>query len=150
MKTIISFLILFSLVTLPAFGELTPQDIEHIRLIIIDSEKRINLIINDSEKRINQIIIDAEKRIKAEVKEDIATAKNELKEYVDIRIDSVEKRMLTYNWVIYVVMPLIVVAIGVPTAIMTWRTGKDRSLERQVAKLTEEIEILKQQKIVGA
>ena len=43
---------------------------------------------------------------------------NQIKEYIDIKIDSVEKRLSTYNWVIYVLMPLIVAAIGIPTAII--------------------------------
>ena len=49
----------------------------------------------------------------------------------------------------HVLMPLIVAAIGIPTAIMAWRSGKDRSLERQVETLTREIETLKQQRIVS-
>ena len=43
-------------------------------------------------------------------------------------------------------MPIIVAAIGIPTAIIAWRSGRDRSLERRVEKLTQEIEALKQQR----
>ena len=44
---------------------------------------------------------------------------------------------------------LIVAAIVIPQLIMAWRSGKDRSLERQIETLTQEIETLKQQRIVN-
>ncbi len=45
-------------------------------------------------------------------------------------------------------MPLIVAAIGIPTAIIAWSSGKDRSLEKHIETLKQEIETLKQQRIV--
>ena len=51
---------------------------------------------------------------------------------------------MTYNWVIYVLTPLIVVAIGIPTAIMAWRGMKDSDQEKKIQELTQEIETLKQ------
>ena len=110
-----------------SLGELTDTDLDKIRLIINNSEKRL----------------------KADIKAEITSTEKNIKEYINLKIDSVEKRLSTYNWVIYVLMPLIVAAIGIPTAIMAWRSGKDRSLERQVETLTREIETLKQQRIVS-
>ena len=98
MKTLLVLSILFSLIALPALGELTDADLDKIRLIVNDSEKRI----------------------KTDIRAEIATSEKNMKEFVTIKIDAVEKRLSTYNWVIYVLMPLIVVAIGVPTAIMAW------------------------------
>ena len=131
MKVLIFFSISFSLFALPALAELTDADLDKIRLIV-------NASVNASEKRVKQ-------EIKAEI---VSTEKN-IKEYIDLKIDSVEKRLSTYNWVLYVFMPLIVAAIGVPTAIMAWRSVKDRSLERQVEALTREVETLKQRQIVS-
>ena len=131
MRTFIFFLILFCALALPALAELTDADFDKIRLIV-----------NESEKRIKQ-------EIKQEIKAEIDSTEKNIKEYIDLKIDSVEKRLSTYNWVIYVFMPLIVAAIGVPTAIMAWRSIKDRSLERQVEVLTREIETLKQRQIVS-
>ena len=127
MKTILALSILFCAIALPVLGELTDTDLDKIRLIINDSEKRL----------------------KADIKAEITSTEKNIKEYINLKIDSVEKRLSTYNWVIYVLMPLIVAAIGIPTAIMAWRSGKDRSLERQVETLTREIETLKQQRIVS-
>ncbi|MYC78843.1 hypothetical protein F4X10_24000 [Candidatus Poribacteria bacterium] len=131
MKTLIFFLIFFSVLALPALAELTDADLDKIRLIVSES-------VNVSEKRIKQ-------DIKAEIE---STEKN-IKQYIDLKIESVEKQLSTYNWVIYIFMPLIVAAIGVPTAIMAGRSVKDRSLERQVEALAQEIETLKQRQIVG-
>ena len=127
MKVLIFFSIFFSLFALPALAELTDADLDKIRLIVNESEKRV----------------------KQDVKAEIASTEKNIKEYIDLKIDSVEKRLSTYNWVLYVFMPLIVAAIGVPTAIMAWRSVKDRSLERQVEALTREVETLKQRQIVS-
>ena len=131
MKTLIFFSIFFSLLALPALAELTDADLDKIRLVV------------------NEIVSESEKRVKQDIKADIDSTEKNLKEYINIKIDSVEKRLSTYNWVIYVLMPLIVAAIGIPTAIMAWRIGKDHSLERQVEALTREIETLKQGQIVN-
>ena len=91
------------------------------------------------------IVNDSEKRLKQELKAEIANSEKNMKEYINLKTDAIDKRLSTYNWVIYVLMPLIVGGIGIPTTLMAWRTGKDRSLERQVETLTQEIETLKQQ-----
>lgn len=104
MKTLIFFSIFFSLLVLPALAELTNADLDKIRLIVNES-------VNASEKRIKQ-----------DIKAEIDSTEKNIKEYIDFKIDSVEKRLSTYNWVIYVFMPLIVAAIGVPTAIMAWQS----------------------------
>ncbi len=126
MKNVMLCLILFGMFTLSVFGELTQADLN-----------KISLIVNESEERVKKDII-----------AEIDSTKKDIKEYIDIKIDSVEKRLSTYNWVIYVLMPLIVAAIGIPTAIIAWSSGKDRSLEKHIETLKQEIETLKQQRIV--
>ena len=126
MKNIFLFSILLCAVALPAFSQLMQSDLD-----------KISLIVND-----------AEKRIKKDIKADIVTSEKNIKEYINIKIDSIDKRLSTYNWVIYVLVPLIVAAIGIPSAIMAWRSGKDRYLEKQVETLIQEVEALKQQRIV--
>ena len=138
MKTVIVLSILFWAIALPALGELTDADLNKIRLIVKEEVKT-------EITAVKQEIIAVRQELKAE----IASSEKSIKEYINIRIDSVEKRLSTYNWVIYVLMPLIVATIGIPTAMIAWRSGKDRSLERQVETLTQEIETLKQQRIVN-
>ena len=131
MKTILVLSILFWAIALPALGELTDADLDKIRLIVKEEVK-------------TEITA-----VRQELKAEIASSEKSIKEYINIRIDSVEKRLSTYNWVIYVLMPLIVATVGIPTAMIAWRSGKDRSLERQVETLAQEIETLKQQRIVN-
>ena len=151
MKTVLVLSILFSAIALPALGELTDADLDKIRLIVNDSEKRLNLIVNDSEKR-----------VKAEVKEEITRINTKI-DGINTKIDGLDTRFRRIetdvawtrgkidsldrhiNWL----MALIVVAIGLPQAIVVWRSRKDRTLEKQIEALTQEIETLKQQRVVN-
>ena len=142
MKTILVLSMLFCAIALPALGELTDADLDKIRLIVKEEVKtEITAVRQELKAEIAGV--------KQELKAEIAGSEKRLKDYIDVSIESVDKRFSTYNWVIYIFMPLIVVAIGVPTAIMAWRTGTDRSLERRVETLTKEIETLKEQRIVN-
>ena len=155
--------LLFSCITClaiaaPALGELTPQDLDKIRLIVNE-----------------------------EVKKESADTKAELKEYIDLKIANVETQIrslenrfearfssiderfkgiddkfknvqtqmtLTIN-LIYALIALIVAAIAIPQIIMAWRgridTTHDKNMEelaRKISEQAEEIEMLKQQRIV--
>lgn len=145
MKTILVLSILFWAIALPALGELTDADLDKIRLIVKEEVKTEITGVKTEIAGVKTEIAGVKQELKAE----IASSEKRVKEYINIRVDSVEKRLSTYNWVIYVLMPLIVATIGIPTAIMAWRSGKDRSLERQVETLAQEIETLKQQRIVN-
>lgn len=144
MKTILLLSILFSAIAFPALGELTDADINKIRLIVNESEKRL----------------------KQEIKQEIAASEQRLKEYVDLKIESVNKQFASIDTrfssidkqfvsvnkridhvtnVVYALIALIVAAIAIPQILMAWRSGKDRTLERQVEVLAREIETLKQQ-----
>ena len=138
MKTVIVLSILFCAIALPALGELTDADLDKIRLIV---KEEVKTEITGVRQEIAGV--------KQELKAEIAGSEKRIKDYIDAKIEGVDKRLSTYNWVIYVLMPLIVATIGIPTAIMAWRSGKDRSLERQVETLTQEIETLKRQRIVN-
>ena len=138
MKTVLVLSILFSAIALPAFGELTDADLDKIRLIVKEEVKA-------EITAVRQEIADVRQELKAE----IAGSEKRIKDYIDVSIEGVDKRFSAYNWVIYILMPLIVVAIGAPTSVMAWRSGRDRSLERQVETLAKEIELLKEQRIVN-
>ena len=131
MKTFIFCTILFCVITLPALGELTDADLNKIRLIV-----------NDSEKRLKQEI----KEELAPIKADIAQLDTRLRN-VEIavgsltgRIDGVEKQISHATNITYGLIALIVVAIGIPA----WRSKRDRDQERKIDELTREIETLKE------
>ena len=122
MKTIIFFSILFCTLALPVFGELTPQDLDKIRLIVKEEIKPL--------------------------KADIVALKVDVAR-LDGRLTGVEKQIATITNLIYWLMALIVIAIGIPQIIMAFRSRKDRDQERKIEELIREIETLKQQRIVS-
>jgi hypothetical protein len=133
MKTILILLILSSALAIPAIGALDDADLNKIRLIV------------------NEV-----------VKKEITDSEARMKEYIDLKIDGVDKQFegvdkqfegvgkqitLLTN-VVYGLIALIVAAIAIPQIIMAWRSGKDREQARINQELREEIETLKQQRIV--
>ena len=161
MKTLICLSILFWTIASPVLGELTDADLDKIRLIVNDSEKRIRAEFKAEIAAVKQDIEEDIAAVKKELKEEIATVKQDLKEeiassgknmkeYTALQINGVEERLSTYGWLIYIFIPLIVAAIGIPTAIMAWRFAKDNALEKQVEILTQEVETLKQQQTTSS
>ena len=89
--------------------------------------------------KIRLIVKDEIKPLKADIdglKTDVAR--------LDGRLTGVEKQVRHATNVTYGLIALIVVAIGIPA----WRGKRDRDQERKIEALTQEIETLKQQKIV--
>ena len=132
MKTILLLSILFCscAIVLPSLGALTDADLDKIRLIVKDEVKSE---INASEKRMKEYI-------------------NTKNESIDDKFESIEKNFDRQN-------NIIIACIGIPLAILAigatvWgilahrRSGKDRALEEKIETLTQEIETLKQQRIV--
>ncbi len=157
MKTVIVLSILFCAIALPALGELTDADFDKIRLIVKEEVKTEITGVRQEIAGVRQEIAGVKQELKTEIagvkqelKAEITGSEKRIKDYIDAKIEGVDKRFSTYNWVIYILMPLIVAAIGIPTAIIAWRIGKDHSLERQVETLTQEIETLKQQRVVNS
>ena len=126
MKTLIFLLFCFSVITLPAFGALTDADLDKIRLIV---KEEVKTEVESSEKRM-QTYIDT--KIDA----------------VNARIDGVEKQITLLTNVFYGLIALIVAAIAIPQSILAWQNRGNRSLEKRIEALTQEVEVLKRQQIV--
>ena len=141
---LVSLSILLCAIALPALGALTDADLDKIRLIV-----------NEAERRIQEEL----KPIKADIatlKTDGAVIKTEatnLKETVNTGFSNVQKNFDRQN-------NIIIACIGIPLAILAigatlWgtlahrRSRKDQILEKQIEVLTQEIEALKQQRIVS-
>jgi len=133
MKTLIFILIVFFVIVLPTRAELTPEDLDKIRLIV-----------------------------KEEIKKEFSSFEGRIKEYVDIKIggvdkqfesvdkqfESVDKQITHVTYITYGLIALIVAAIGIPQIIMAWRSEKDQDHAKQIQELRQEIETLKQQQII--
>ena len=154
MKTFIFLSILFWTIASPALGELTEADLNKIRLIV---KEEIKTEIAAAKKELKAEIAAVKKELKEEIatvkqdlKEEIASSGKNMKEYTALQINGVEERLSTYGWLIYIFIPLIVAAIGIPATIMAWRFAKDNALEKQVEILTQEVETLKQQQTTSS
>ena len=143
MKTFIFLSILFSAIAFPAFGGLTDADLDKIRLIVKEEIKAEIATVRQEIKAETALV-------RQELKEDIATSEKNIKEYVTVQTGHLEKSLSIYSGLLYIFMPLIVAAMGIPTAIMAWCLVKEKehSLEKQVEILTQEIETLKRQQII--
>ncbi len=129
MKTILVLWILLCAIALPTSAELTDADLNNIRLIVKEEIK------------------EEIKPIKTEItsiKADISTLKENVAR-LDGCLTGVEKQVAHATNLTYGLSALIVVAIGIPA----WRGKRDRDQERKIEYLRQEIETLKQQKIVS-
>ena len=133
MKTILALSILFSAIAMPTFAELTDADLDKIRLIVKDE------VTKELTKELAPIKADI-----ASIKADIGTLKEDVAR-LDGRLTGVEKQVSHATNVTYGLIALIVVAIGIPA----WSGKRDRDQERKIEALRQEIEALKQQKIVS-
>ena len=143
MKTIFLFSILFCVIAMPALAELTDADLDKIRLIVKD-----------------------------EVKSEINASEKRMKEHINTQIESVDKRLSLVTTLIVGLMALIGIPLVVLTVMIGWRSVKDSTQEREnmrelapkdrraieqlirdqeekIESLTQEIETLKQQRIVN-
>ena len=148
MKTILFFLIIIlCAVVSSAFGELTIQDLDKIRLIVkeevADEIAPIKVEISSMKSEVSSI------------KSEISSIKSEIS-FMKTEIGSVKENMASLNgrvggiekqitWL----MAIIIVAVGIPQVIVAWRSRKDREQDKRIEELAREIESLKRQQIVN-
>lgn len=115
MKSILFFSIIFCAIASPALAELTPQDLDKIRLIIHEENKSIKAEI-------------------ASLKNDVSWIRGKLEgidkqfESVNKQFESVDKQISHATNVTYGLIALIVAAVGISQIIMAWR---GRSVEHK-------------------
>ena len=119
MKTILALSILFSVIALPALGELTDADFNQIRLIV-----------------------------KEEIKSEIESSETRMKSYVDAKIDSLKTPATWLIGLLVAMIAIIGLPLAILTIFLGWRSVKDNSQEKQIQALTQEIEALKQRQIL--
>ena len=127
MKTILVLSILFSLIALPALGELNDADLNQIRLIIREE-------------------------VEAELKAEITASEARMKEYINLKLDNVNNQIKTNNSEIGAIRSQINIFIGIPLLIITllfaWRALRDRANDKQIQALIAENEHLKHQQTI--
>ena len=112
---------------MPAIGALEDADLDKIRLIVKDE-------IAESEKRFDT---------------KIQASEDSMKEHMTQQVDSLKTPVA---WLIGILVALIAL-IGIPLVVLTimmgWRSVKDSSQKKINQELREEIETLKQQRVVN-
>lgn len=133
MKTILFLSVLVCAIALPALGDLTDTDLNRIRSIINEEIKKESAITNQK--------IDAlDDRIQNVVK-DVAWIKGKL--------ENVDKQFPHAKYVLYGLIAIIAAVVVAPLIPVVQEIRNDRSLKKQIKMLTQEIETLKQQRIVN-
>ena len=137
MKVLLALSLFFFAIACPAFAALTDADLDKIRLIV-----------NESEKRVRQELKTEIATVKQELKTEIATTEKRMKDYTSQEIRAFEKQLNQLFWWVIALIGLIALAIAAPQAFLAWQNSKHRTLEKQIETLTEEIERIKQQQIL--
>ena len=122
MKNILLYVVVFCAFVLPSFAELSQTDLDKIRLLIQEENKPI--------------------------KADIVSLKTDTA-WIRGKLEGIEKQGTHSTNVTYGLIALIVAGIGIPQIIVALRSGRVREQDRKIEVLTQEIETLKQQRIVS-
>lgn len=125
LKSIFCFSVCSCAITLPSFAELTPQDLKEIRLIV---KEEIETVLDKELMPIKTDIVS--------MKSDIVSLKEGFAR-LDARLTGVEKQIAMVANLVYALIALIVIAVGIPQIIMTWRSRKDSMSEMQIAALIQ-------------
>ena len=110
MKKLLLFSILFCVMAIPIFAELRDADLDEIRLIVNE-----------------------------EVKKEVTASETRMKEYIEIKNDSIEKRLSLVTSLIVGLMALIGIPLVALTVMIGWRSVKDGTPEiKNIRELTRE------------
>ena len=116
MKTVLTLLILFFLIALPALGELTNADLNEIRLIV---QEEINKEIQPVNKKLDAL----ETRLRS-----VETDLSSIKVYqsgIEKILNSFDKQISRNFWLSISVIGLMGAAIAIPLAMIAWYAHKD-------------------------
>lgn len=138
MKTLVSLFGFFFLFITPVYSELSPPDLDKIRLLVKEE-------ISISEARLNKRM----DTLETELKEEIAESDKHMKEYIDTKFEGLQGQINLLIAFVSGLIILIVATIGIPQIIMAWRGKDERSQDKKIEALSREIEALKEQRIIN-
>ena len=106
MKIVLLCSILFGAITLPVLGELDDADLNKIRLIVMEV-----------------------------VEDEISKSEKRLKEYINTKNESLDKRLSLVTILICGLIALIVVAVGMPQIIIAWRGTREKKNDDPIPEI---------------
>ena len=151
MKIITILLVGILLISTQVFADLSVSDLEKIEAIVKDSEARmkeyvsqeiekVNIRITEMDKRLTTTITEMDKRLTSDIKS--------VEKQLTIGINALDNQVgRNFNLVLGLIA-LIAVAVGLPQIITAWQGRKLREHTEKYDALKQEIEMLKQERIV--
>ena len=151
MKIITILLVGILLISTQVFADLSVSDLEKIESIVKDSEARmkeyvsqeiekVNIRITEMDKRLTTTITEMDKRLTSDIKS--------VEKQLTIGINALDNQVgRNFNLVLGLIA-LIAVAVGLPQIITAWQGRKLREHTEKYDALKQEIEMLKQERIV--
>ena len=137
MKIIAILLVGILLISTQVFADLSVSDLEKIESIVKDSEARMKEYVTGEIEKVNIKITEMDKRLTSDIKS--------VEKQLTIQIGAVDTQVgRNFNLVLGLIA-LIAVAVGLPQIITAWQ---GRKLTEKYETLKQEIEMLKQERIV--
>ena len=132
LKSIFCLSVCLCVITLPSLAELTPQDLKEIRLIV---KEEIETVLDKELAPIKADIVSMKADI-VSLKEGFARLDARITG-VEKQITSVEKQIAMVANLVFALIALIVIAVGIPQIMITWRSRKDSASETQITALIQ-------------
>ena len=140
MKIITILLVGILLISTQVFADLSVSDLEKIESIVKDSEARMKEIITKSEARMKEYVSGEIEKVNIKI--------TEMDKRLTIQIGAVDTQVgRNFNLVLGLIA-LIAVAVGLPQIITAWQGRKLQEQTEKYEELKQEIEMLKQERIV--
>ena len=140
MKIITIILVGILLISTQVFADLSVADLEKIESIVKDSEARMKEYVTGEIEKVNIKITEMDKRLTSDIKS--------VEKQLTIQIGAVDTQVgRNFNLVLGLIA-LIAVAVGLPQIITAWQGRKLQEQTEKYEELKQEIEMLKQERIV--
>ena len=135
------------LFTVPAFSELTVEDLEKIRSIVKEEVDPVKEEIAKSETRLKaEIVAVKEEGAKSEtrLKEEIVVSEKRMKEYINVKISEMDKRLNNIFTVVLGLGTFIAAVVGIPQLVIAMQRKDQRAQDEKIEAQQKQIEALQQ------
>ena len=135
------------LFTVPAFSELTVEDLEKIRSIVKEEVDPVKEEIAKSETRLKaEIVAVKEEGAKSEtrLKEEIVVSEKRMKEYINVKISEMDKRLNNIFTVVLGLGTFIAAVVGIPQLVVAMQRKDQRAQDEKIEAQQKQIEALQQ------
>lgn len=141
MKFGLLFSLIFFLLSLPAFGELSPTDLEKINAMFKASEARMKEYVTQEIAKVNIKIDEMDRRLTSEMRS-IEKRFDDRFDDLNKRLDDTNKRLDNQFLLLLALVGFIGVVIGIPQILVALQRKNQRAQDEKIESQQEQIEIL--------